>query len=154
MNFLEGSILHITMPGDYTCNIVRVDYNTAVNTVNTCLYILYEKSTGHMYWVTPIYFHSSTTTFKLFGQIVIENGINKLRINDKILIKRNEMLKENYIFYAPSVKLYRIPSSYKIENDKRQWNEYCKYVEENELILPIRMIVDISELKRFITEFL
>lgn len=151
-NILEESTLHITMPGNYTCDIIRANYETISQSK---LYLLYEKSTGNNYWAMPLQFSSYySTLLKILGQIVVENGKNKLRILEKNLIKSRETIEENYILYEPSVKLYRIPSLYTIVNDKRKWNEFCKYIIENNIFIPVRIIINISELKKYILKFL
>jgi len=152
MNTLEGSILHITHPGDYTCDIVRVNYETISQ---TRLYLLHEKSTGNNYWSMPLQasVHYSTL-LKILGQIVLEDGINKLRILNRNQIMSKGTIEEQYIIYTPSVKLYRIPSLYTIVNHKRKWNEYCEHIIKNKLNVPIRIIINILELKQLISEFL
>lgn len=149
MNSLEGSILHITMPYNWKCDIVKIEHDT---TIDTRLYILYEKITGYMHWAMPIY--SETLMIKILGQIVVENGMNKLRINAKNIIKNREAIRENYILYAPVVRLFSIPSIYVIQNDRKEWNELCECINNSNMNVPIRKISNIAELKRYVLEFL
>ena len=95
-----------------------------------------------------------STLLKILGQIVLEDGINKLRILNKNQIMSKGTIEEQYIIYTPSVKLYRIPSLYTIVNHKRKWNEYCEHIIKNKLNVPIRIIINILELKQLISEFL
>jgi hypothetical protein len=151
MNLLEGSILHITMPGNYTCNIIRTYY---ISNLQFQMYLLYEKSTGNIYWAVPFTGQAFSAMLKLVAQIVVEDGLNKLRMVTTNTIKSESTINENYILYVPSVKLSRIPSLYKFDNSKKQWNELCDYVEENDVKKPISKIINVFGLKQYVGQFL
>lgn len=146
MNLLEGSKMHITMPGDYTCDIVRI------NSDSMCydqLYLMHEKLTGNDYWIM-LY---SDQLLRIFGQIVKENGLNKLRTTTYTL-KNIKYIDVHYILYKLSVKLYRIPFAYVFENDKRKWDEFCEYVEKNDDEAQINKVISVFGLKQVISNYL
>jgi hypothetical protein len=146
MNSLEGSIMHITMSGDYTCDIIRINPHS---TFQNQLYLLHEKSTGDNYWAMPY-----SNLLKIIGQIIFENNISKLRFSSTSIFKNKECIKMNYILYAPSVKFYIIPSRYYFENERKKWNDFCECIEGNYDKVQINKIINVFGLKQHIANYL
>ena len=154
MNTLEGSILHITSPGNYTCDIIR--HNGYYPAWFNCIYLVHNKRTGVNYWAKDIGCYNRT--------LKIEHPTNEDNNEitnpwDKNINKfiRLDQIDKDYIIYIATVILTRIPNSYKIENDRIKWNDFCKQIEEEEREerkYSITRVSNIFELRQYIATFL
>ena len=169
---LNESQLHILSPGNYICDIHKLDFQKIkpitthshrfVETYHITyldrimytnqMYLANNSLTDEIYWAT-LNVGNNDVYFKLICKINVEYDRFETSYEPKckIIYEHN---KQGYSIYMCSVPLHRIPSSYKIiPNDKRKWLELCQSVIKNNVNNTISKIIYISDLRQFISEF-
>jgi hypothetical protein len=107
---------------------------------------------GEIYWVR-FQFSGGFGYFKVMSKFVLDNGVHKfVREKGKNIDILN---KHKYRVYEMSIPLINIPSlGVKIiRGDKKKWDDLCELVENKNIKLPISWIVNVFDLKMFISEF-
>ncbi len=168
---LADSILEVLSPGNYTCNIKKLDYSKFKSIFThqgyvehsylsyddkimytNQMYLASNLLTNESYWAT-LHVGNSGTYFKLICKINIKNGLCETTYESRCIIIY-EYNCNGYFIYKTSLPLSRIPSLYKIvSNGRKEWNELCDMVIKDNLHAPITSIINVSDLRRFINEF-
>lgn len=143
------TLLYILSPNNYTCNINKINF---LEKLEDGLCLVENIVDNSFYWGMRV-FVGLNRSVKLICKINIkENGDCKTHYDAKFKFIHNSI---GYHIYVPSVKLYTIPSEYKIiPNDKRKWNELCQTIAKCKVEHPISVIINISDLRQFINTFL
>jgi hypothetical protein len=164
--------LEVLSPGNYTCNIYKLDFPKIISIKgydyiptknyitssgeimsNGKMYLVNNLLTGEKYWATFNILGNNNLYFKLICKINIKNDRFETSYQSKCIII-SEYNKYGYSIYTTSVSLFKIPSSYKIiTNDRKKWNELCELVIKNKINVEIRCIINLLELRLFINEF-
>jgi hypothetical protein len=169
---LNDCELEVLSPGNYTCHIYKLDFpkiilirgyeNRRIETYITSLgeimyigqmYLANNLLTGEKYWATMHVIGYDNLYFKLIFKINIKNDKFETIYEKKCNII-SEYNKCKYSIHTTSVPLYRIPSSYKIiSNSRKKWNKLCEMVIKYKINVPISYIINISELRQYISDF-
>lgn len=146
---LTNTELHILSPNNYTCNINKINFLEKLDIY--ILYLIENIVDNSFYWGIRVI--GSNHYMKPICKINIkENGDCETYYDATFRSIHNSI---GYHIYVPSVKLYTIPSKYKIiPNDKRKWNELCQFVEKYNSNSQISVIINVHDLKEFISTFL
>jgi len=127
--------------------------NNDVTVIKNHMYLASDKSDGKIYWVR-FQICGELGYFKVVSQFVLENRMfNFVPVKGKNI---NILNKGKYHVYELSKPLLFVPSSNAkiIRGGKKKWEDLCKLVEENEnLVAPIAWVINVLDLKRFISEF-
>jgi hypothetical protein len=164
--------LKILSPGNYTCDIYKLDFPKIISIrgydyirietyitssgeiiCTNKMYLANNLLTGEKYWATLNILSNNNVYFKLICKINIKNNIFETLYEKKCIII-SDINKYGYSIYTTSVPLSRIPSSYKIiPNDRKKWNKLCELVIKYKIIIPISYVINISELRQYINVF-
>jgi hypothetical protein len=169
---LTDSELEVLSPGNYTCDIRKLDYlkfkpifthnrgyvepsyteyGDRIMYTNQ-MYLAINLLTNESYWAT-LNVGNSGTYFKLICKINVKNDKFETLYEPRCIIIYDYNCI-GYSIYTTYPPLSRIPSSYKIiPNSRKKWNELCDMVIKDNIHAPISLIINISELRRFINEF-
>jgi hypothetical protein len=127
--------------------------NNSVKVIKNHMYLATDKRDGKIYWV-KFQICGDLGYFKIVSQFVLENRVfNFVPVKGKNI---NILNKHVYHVYELSTPLLFVPSSNAkiIRGDKKKWSDLCKLVEENEnIVAPISRVINVLDLKRFISEF-
>jgi hypothetical protein len=131
------------------------------------IYIVEDLLNKKCYWMKLFIAYNSITTddqYFYFAPIDKLNEVKvKVNINEEITINNQMPLRciidqfnfNKYLIYKPSVYISTIPLKYKIISvDNKKWNELCEIVMDNDLLVPISKIINVSDLRYYISTFL
>lgn len=174
---LFDSLIEVYHPGNYTCNLIPIVfskikaiqteksrykedlyavYDTNIILYRKQMYIVEDIINKKCYW-TELNIINTTDEYVYFNvvcNIDISNGeYTTLYASRPFII--HEWNYFNYLIYKPSVYFGKIPSKYKIiPSDRKKWNELCEIVNDNNILVPISKVVNMYDLKYYISTFL
>ena len=180
---LFESMLEIYHPGNYTCDLIPLQFSKIkAKSKKRCelyafyddeilregqIYIVEDLLNKKCYWMKLfIAYNSMTTDDQYFyfapidklNEVKVKVNINEeITINDQIYTTRSidQFNFHTYLIYKLSVYISTIPLKYKIISvDNKKWNELCEIVMDNDLLVPISKIINVSDLRYYISTFL
>lgn len=179
-NMSTELMIEVYYPGNYTCNLIPLIFSkikarhTEKSRYKEDLYAIYDDDIilyrKQMYLVEDLivkkWYWLELNIVNITDAYVYFNVVSKIDINNgncvTVTLDKNRPIIiyysncDKYSIYKPSVYFGNIPSSYKIiiPNHKKKWYELCKIVDDNNILVPISKVINIDDLKYYISEFL